>query len=208
MKIKNCKIENYKSAFTLIEMMVVITILGIVMSMLILTFRNSKTRDLEITSQQVKTALEEAMSYSLGPREGDSNINGYGVCFENTGSGWTYSLYKNKVTVIPPPINYDCDDISEIIKTADFKKNIEVSGIKDSANPLTTPTQFSVFFGIPQNTADASADDPAIPYDRIFYFDGQTTPAIEFGDIILGIVSETPKQKVRVDVITGSITIP
>lgn len=201
---------NIKKAFTLIEMMVVITILGTVMTMIILTFKNSSTRDLEITSQQVKTALEEAMSLSLGPRESDlGNLNGYGVHFENTGgTGWTCLIYANKNN----NNGYQSGRGGDIpVKTVDFKKNIIVSEIKDSANPATRPNQFYVFFGIPQDTADASAEDPAIPYDRTFSFNGKnyaSSPAVEYGDITFGTVSPSAKRTVRVDVITGSITIP
>lgn len=203
-----------RGGFTLIEMMVVITILGIVMTMLVLTFKNNSTRDLEITSQQVKTALEEAMSLSLGPNQSDipalpNQLNGYGVHFERTGStDWTYLIYADKVG------NEDYQGGDKIIKPAiDFKKNIEVSKIQNSiqfaAGTSTSPSSFFVFFGIPKNTDDVSVDDPAIPYDRTFLFNGQNylSGGIEYGVITFGTNPSSSTRQVKIDVITGSITV-
>ncbi|MFP4539541.1 MAG: Tfp pilus assembly protein FimT/FimU [Candidatus Paceibacterota bacterium] len=76
---KNQKPVLFERGVTLIEILIVLTLLGIVFSLLLSTFSDlGSYRSLERDAAEVKSLLEEARIYTQGSREDSS----YGVYFE------------------------------------------------------------------------------------------------------------------------------
>jgi len=198
-----------KKAFTLIELLVSVAILGIIMATSVVAFSSYTKRNLELSTQEIKTALEEAMTLSLSPKNPVAGLDGYGVCFKKTGSRWQYNVYQN--------LNGDhgCDSSSEDIgPPIDLRSGVDIQGI-DPTSPSAS-TQFYIFFGTPQNVGhgspadvinDISSDNPSLPYDKKNLWNCE---ACDFNFTQSGLIileSNSVLSKIRINNITGSINV-
>ena len=128
MKIVNCKIKNSLKAFTLLEVLLSITIIGIIAALSIPTARTFLiTNDLDISANSVASSFRRASALSQGV-QGDSQ---WGVRV-NTGS---IVVFKGTVYAARDP-NYD--------ETFDIASSITPSGL--------TEVIFAKLTGLPQST--------------------------------------------------------
>ncbi len=197
--------KKMKKAYTLVEILAAMAIFGIILSMALVAFRSyNKKRNLELSTQEIKTALEDALTMSMGPRD-SGGVSGYGVCFNKPGTVWNYAIHKN-----------DCGTVA-IGKEESIRSGVDVSWMtidKNGATSSSSSADFSVFFGVPQNVGTGSSSDvvtdttsisPSLPYARTILWNGGGLDTYQTG--LINLAANTYTRKIKVNLVTGSINV-
>ncbi|MDD5145535.1 MAG: type II secretion system protein [Candidatus Pacebacteria bacterium] len=168
--------KNSNKGFTLVEIMVVISIIGIMSAITIPRYRSGQNhlalqRAASKLAQDIRRAEEMVISSADCPACGGSSARGYGV-FAISGSD-SYILYAD--TQSPDKFYSGSDAVLETIK---LEKNIVISGINTPQN------QISVNFEPP---------DPAV---NLNYMPGSEVPEA----IITLSVNNSPLENKKIHV--------
>lgn len=144
------KIRNLQSGFTLVEIIVALSIFGILAGITIISYKEYQRRkNLDLAASEVKSALVESLTMSLAPKK--AGVNGYGVYFEKGTTGNSYYIFEDKNV----SNKYDA---GEEIKTKNLPSNVEISSFTPAVGD-----NCSVVFTIP-------VDDPNYSYKKETYF--------------------------------------
>lgn len=138
-KFKIFKFGAIKTGFTVIEMLVVISIMILISIFMLFGYRSGEDqRRLNIDSQKLVQSLRKAQNYAMSAKEesecGNNKVTPYGISF-NSGSATNYLFIA------------DCDDD----KHYDIDGDILVSTIPlaDSTINSVSPSLLEIFFAAP-----------------------------------------------------------
>jgi len=167
---KKFYIERSRNAFTLIELLIVLSISALLVSLIIIDYRSSqKRRNLDLAAEEIRSMIVKAYDMSLSPE--DSDVGGYGVHFYPDNR--RYILFKDsKVSGIN---NHQFDPSSGEAVGGDkfLRPEVTINNYKINGNILGTVVfpQNGPFFS--DLVFDVPTRDDNIPYKKDTYFSGQ-----------------------------------
>jgi len=129
-------IHSNKKGFTLIETLVVISIIIIISAFMVPNFRENETGTTLIrVAQQVVQDIREAQNMSLSSKEYNGNVyEYYGVYFDKQSLPSSYYIFASENSVY---------NSGEEIKTKQLEKNITIDSIKVGSEKSSVDIAFN-----------------------------------------------------------------
>jgi len=165
--------KNIQKAFTLIELIVIMAIMGIFSTMLFIDYgKNSKIFTLERAAQKAAQDIRRAQEMAMGGSSVVDGANAYGVYFDKTGvNNLKYIIYGNK------NVNwyYDSANPADVIsETINIEKGIKICDIKNVLNGSPVDS-VSVSFKPPDPTTYIDSYYTGYEASIILCIDGDVT---------------------------------
>lgn len=153
-------------AFTLIELIVMISIVGIFTTVLFVDYgKNSRIFTLERVAQKTAQDIRRAQGMAMGGLAGDITTNAYGVYFDKTGSNnLYYIIYRNNNA----NMYYESSEDS-IKETISIEKGIKICDINNNGSSVNNT---SISFKPPDPTTYIDSNYTGSEASIIFCIDG------------------------------------
>lgn len=145
-----------RKGYTLVELLVVISMIGIMTAVVFISSRNSpKTLTLDRTAQKVSQDIGQVRGMAMGGKQVSCNVggpvNGYGIFFDISDASH-YLIYAN----CDAQKGYSSND-TQVGGLLPLEKGISISGLKLGSSE-SVQTKMSIFFLPPDPTVYVSND--------------------------------------------------
>lgn len=181
------------SGFTIIEVLVVVSIMGVLLSVVIANFGRNREQNVTYAKNNLVSTLHKIQSFSLSSRDISPGCpaNSYQVVFNTVASNQTYTVAGTGNSTCSTPVTQE---------TVRLPGGVYISNISVTRadNTVTLAPSSTVYF--------------TVPYGKVamIYSGGQdSTPTKEYNDIMtitLSTANGSLSANVYINGITGNVT--